>query len=87
MTEWHERVPVVRVKSGVGDVEPQIFTGYSATVEDSGAVVIFQVEPEPLNPGKVRRKPHGKSMALANGMWEIVEQEWELVGDGGVRTV
>jgi hypothetical protein len=86
MTEWHEWVPVVRVRAGLGDVEPQVYTGYSATVENSGAVVIFQVEPQPMSrDGAVRRKSKGKCIALANGMWEIVEQEWEPVGDGGLR--
>jgi hypothetical protein len=55
-------------------------------VENSGAVVIFQVEPQPMSrDGAVRRKSKGKCIALANGMWEIVEQEWEPVGDGGLR--
>lgn len=84
-TVWQEAVPVVIVRSGCMPSE-RTFTGYSAQVEDSGAIVIFQVEPDRFDSAKIKRKPHGHTLALASGMWEEVESVWEPVGEAGLET-
>jgi hypothetical protein len=81
---WQESVPVVTVRAGVGGGDPQVFTGYGASVEDCGAVVIFEVEPDGFDKSKTKRKPKGRVLVLANGMWETVESEWQPVGEGGL---
>ena len=84
MAEWRERVPVVVVRSGMGESEPKVFTGYSAKTDEGGSLCVFEVEPmEGLaaQPHQVKMKPFGHVFILANGTWEQVDQEWQVVGE------
>jgi len=76
---WKEFIPVVTVTAGMGGGDAETFTGYGASVDNSGALLIYEME-QGFEAEQVVRKKRGHCVVLANGTWERAESVWEPVG-------